>query len=98
MDKMVYQPFKDGTVGIVGQIQTIVRHLYPSAHGVVLDEVHAVFQEQYEVIPMLYGTDGIIFIKSGPTGAEDTRLEYGAIIHEQQSSIGQFTVRSNQTE
>lgn len=83
MDKMVYQSFKDGTVGVVGQIQTIAWHLHPSTHGVVLDEVHAVFQEQYEVIPMLYGTDSIIFIESRPTGAENTRLKYRAIIHEQ---------------
>lgn len=80
---MVYQPFKDCTVRVVRKIQTIVRHLHPSAHGVVLDEVHAVFQEQYEVSPMLYGADGIIFIKSSPTGTEDARLEYGAVIYKQ---------------
>ena len=43
---------------------------------------------------MLYGTDGIIFIKSRPTGTEDAGLEYGAVIYKQQSSIGKFTVGS----
>ena len=72
MDKVVYQAFKDGTVGVVGEVQTIVWHLHPSTHGVVLDEVHAIFQEQHKVCTMLYGTDGIILIKSCPTGTENT--------------------------
>ena len=72
MDKMVYQPFKDCTIGIVGEVKSIVRHLHPSAHGIVLDEVHAIFQKQYEICPMLYGTDGIVFIEPRPTGAENT--------------------------
>ena len=42
MDKMVDQSFKDSSVGIVGQIEAVVGHLDPTAHGVVLDEVHAV--------------------------------------------------------
>lgn len=67
MDKVVYQSFEDGTVRVVGEIQTIVRHLHPAAHGVILDEVHAVFQKQYKVIPMFYGTDSIILIESSPT-------------------------------
>ena len=44
MDKVVYQSFKDGTVGVVRKVQTIIRHLHPSAHCVVLDEIHTVFQ------------------------------------------------------
>ena len=72
MDKMVYQSFKNSTVGIVGEIQAIVRHLDPPAHGIVIDEVHAIFQKQYEICPMLYGTDGIVFIEPRPTGAENT--------------------------
>ena len=47
---------------------------------------------------MLYGTDGIIFIKSCPTGAEDTWLEYGAVVHKQQSGIGKFTIWCDQSE
>ena len=47
---------------------------------------------------MFYGTDGIILIESSPTGAENTRLKYRAIIHKQQSCIGQFAVRSYQPE
>ena len=42
MDKVVDQSFKDSPVGIVGQIKAVVGHLDPAAHGVVLDEVHAV--------------------------------------------------------
>jgi len=72
MDKMVYQPFKDCTIGIVWEIQAIVWHLHPSAHGIILDEVHTIFQKQYEICPMLYGTDGIVFIEPRPTGAENT--------------------------
>ena len=47
---------------------------------------------------MLYGTDGIVFIKSCPTGTEDAWLEHGTIIHKQQSGIGQFTVRCDKSE
>ena len=47
---------------------------------------------------MFYGTDGIVFIESGPTSAEDTWLKYGAVIHKQQSGISQFAVRSDQSE
>ena len=81
MDKVVYQPFKDSTVGIVGEIQSIVRHLHPSAHGIVLDEIHAIFQKQHKIGTMLHGADGIIFIKSRPTGTEYAGLKHGAVIH-----------------
>ena len=47
---------------------------------------------------MFYGTDGIIFIESSPTSTENTWLKYGAIIHKQQSGIGQFTVWRDQSE
>ena len=78
---MIYQSFKDGAVGVVWQIKTIVRHFDPSAHGVVFDEVHPIFQEQDKVSPMLHGADGIIFIKPRPTCAEYAGLEHGAVIH-----------------
>ena len=94
MDKVVYQSFKDSPVGIVGEIQAVVWHLHPSAHGVVLDEIHAIFQKQHKIGTMLHGADGIILIKPRPTGTEDARLEYGAVVNKQKSSIGQFTVRS----
>ena len=71
MDKMVYQSFKNGTVRIVGEVLSIVRHLHPSAHGVVLNEVHAVFQKQNEVGSVFYRTDSVILIKSRPSGTED---------------------------
>ena len=82
MDKVVYQPFKDSTVGIVGEIQSIIRHLHPSAHGVVLDDIHAIFQKQYKIGTMLHGADGIIFIKSRPTGTEYAGLKHGAVTSE----------------
>ena len=96
MDKVVYQPFKNGTVGIVGQIEAVVGHLNPSAHGVVLDEVHAVFQQQDKVCSVFYRADGIVLIESCPSGTEYARLEYGAVINEQKSGIGKFSVRSYQ--
>ena len=98
MDKVIDQSLKDSPVGIVRQIEAVVWHLHPSAHGVVLDEIHAIFQKQHKIGTMLHGADGIIFIKSRPTGTEDARLEYGAVVNEQQSGIGQFSVRSHQPE
>ena len=81
MDKVIDQSLKDSPVGIVGQIEAVVWHLHPSTHGVVLDEIHAIFQKQHKIGTMLHGADGIIFIKSRPTGTEYAGLKHGAIIH-----------------
>ena len=81
MDKVVYQSFKDSTVGIVGQIEAVIGHLHPSAHGVVLDEIHAIFQKQNEVGSVFYRTDSVILIKPRPTGTEYAGLKHGAVIH-----------------
>ena len=96
MDKVIDQSLKDSTVGIVGQIEAVVGHLDPAAHRVVLDEVHAVFQEQDEVCPMFHRADSIVLIKPCPTGAEYARLKYSAVIHKQQSGIGQLAVKRDQ--
>ena len=43
MDKVVYQSFEDGAVGIVGEVKAIVWHLHPATHGIVFDEIHTIF-------------------------------------------------------
>ena len=47
---------------------------------------------------MLNGTDGIVLLQSGPTGTEDTRLKHGAVIHKQQTRMGQLAFGCDKAE
>ena len=92
MDKVVHAAFQDGAVGVLREVEAIVRKFEPAFRRAGLDEAGHHLEQVKQVAAILGIVDGVRFRKSVPAGTEDSRLIDIAIIREEQATVSEGAI------